>query len=85
VRGFRICFSDLRSGPRDACPNMLHDYPLPAGYGDAAEAASRRIQRGWLNKRCPQCKLYGWQPGRMTGDPCDERVPVAEDITKGEQ
>lgn len=79
-----LCISNMTSGPRDTCPNELHDYPLPAGYGDASEAAERRIRRGWSNRRCPQCQLYGWQPGRATGDPCDEPVPAtAEDITKG--
>jgi len=70
-----LCGGDLRSGPRVPCLNILHDFPLPSGYVDAGEAAARRVQRGWLNKRCPQCHLYGWEPGRPTGDPCDERVP----------
>ena len=72
-----LCLSDMTSGPRDACPNELHDYPLPSGYGAAGEAAERRILKGWGTARCPGCGLYGWQPGRPTGDPCDERVPAS--------
>lgn len=83
--GLLICGGDLRSGPRDPCPNPLHDYPLPEGYGDAAEAAERRIYRRWASKKCPQCGLYGWQPGDPTGDPCDERVPATANDDKGEQ
>lgn len=71
-----LCLSDMTSGPRDACPDELHDYPLPSGYGDRAEAAERRLRRGWGNVRCPRCGLYGWTPGRPTGDPCDERIPA---------
>jgi hypothetical protein len=74
--GWRICGGDLRSGPRDECPDRLHDFPLPSGYVDASEAAERRMQRGWGNKRCARCGLYGWEPGRPTGDPCDEPVPA---------
>ena len=78
-----ICGGDFRSGPRDDCPDPLHDYPLPSGYVDADEAAHRRLYKGWSQSRCPRCGLYGWQPGRPTGDPCDERVP-AKDSTEGE-
>jgi hypothetical protein len=71
-----LCGGDSRSGPRDTCPDTLHDYPLPAGYVDASEAADRRLYRRWTQKRCPDCGLYGWRPGNPTGDPCDERVPA---------
>lgn len=70
-----ICGGNLTSGPRDTCPNPLHDYPLPAGYNDAHDAAQRRLRKRWTSKRCPQCGLYGWRPGEPTGDPCDQRVP----------
>lgn len=74
--GLRICGGDLRSGPRDACPSVLHDFPLPDGYVDAAEAAERRIRRRWASAECRDCGLYGWQPGDPAGDPCDEQVPA---------
>ena len=78
-----ICGGDLRSGPRDDCPDRLHDYPLPSGYVDASEAAHRRLYKRWSQARCGRCGLYGWIPGDLTGDPCDERVPV-KDGTGGE-
>lgn len=73
-----LCLSDMSSGPRDECPDPLHDYPLPDGYVDAAEAAERRLRHRWRNIKCPRCGLYGWQPGNPTGDACDERVPASE-------
>jgi hypothetical protein len=63
-----ICGGDDRPGPRQSCPNALHDWPLPVGYVDATTAASSRISRGWLNKRCPDCQLFGWVPGRFKGE-----------------
>jgi hypothetical protein len=60
-----ICGGDLRPGPRDECPNALHDWPLPAGYVDAHEVAMSRIGRRWTNRRCPDCGFYGWVPGRL--------------------
>lgn len=59
-----LCGGDFdRLDPRDPCPNSLHDWPLPAGYVDAAEVAAARLARRWSNKRCPDCRVYGWQPG----------------------
>jgi hypothetical protein len=85
-----LCGGDLTSGPRDACPDPLHDFPLPAGYTDASEAADSRLRHRWTQRRCPACGLYGWRPGDPTGDPCDERVPAAgallgEDSTDADQ
>jgi len=57
-----ICGGDERPGPRDACPNALHDYPLPAGYVDASVVAERRLRQRWRSARCPDCHLYGWVP-----------------------
>lgn len=71
-----LCFSDMLSGPRSKCPGELHDYPLPAGYPDASEAAERRLANGWESERCPACGLCGWRPGTPIGEPCDERVPA---------
>lgn len=55
-----------RLEPRGECPNLLHDYPLPAGYVDAHEVAQARIANRWSNRKCPQCGLHGWAPGRIT-------------------
>ena len=51
---------------RSACPDVLHDWPLPQGYTDAAEVAASRLGHGWHNVRCARCGLYGWTPGRPT-------------------
>ena len=80
-----ICGGDLTSGPRDDCPHKLHDYPLPAGYVDASEAAERRLRNRWASKRCPSCGLYGWQPGNPTGDPCDQSVPAPAGVGRGDR
>lgn len=59
-----ICGGDYtRLDPRSDCPNTLHDWPLPAGYGDASEVAAARLRARWSNRRCPDCGLYGWAPG----------------------
>lgn len=60
-----LCGGNLAPGPRDECPDALHDWPLPSGYIDAADVASSRLSRGWANVRCPNCRLYGWRPGRI--------------------
>lgn len=69
-----ICGGDDRPGPRDECPDVLHDYPLPAGYVDAAQAAGRRLSRRWSNTRCRRCGLYGWVPGLRDLDAA--RIPA---------
>lgn len=48
--------------PRESCPNTLHDWPLPLGYGDAHAVAAARLSAGWGNPQCPDCRLYGWAP-----------------------
>ena len=59
-----LCGGETGVGTRrDTCPNPLHDYPLPDGYADAADEAARRIAHNWRNIRCPDCGLYGWDPG----------------------
>lgn len=55
-----LCGGDTRPGPRDECPNELHDWPLPSGYVDASEEAHRRMRKRWTQKRCPDCGIYGW-------------------------
>lgn len=70
-----ICVSDPTPGPRSACPNTLHDWPLPSGYVAAREVARSRLARGWASRKCPDCGLYGWVQGRPT--PLgDTRVPA---------
>jgi hypothetical protein len=71
-----VCGGDLRPAPRDACPNDLHDWPLPAGYVDAAIMAGSRLSRRWANTCCPDCGLYGWRPGRINDD--DTKVASTE-------
>jgi hypothetical protein len=64
-----LCGGDTRPGPRDTdCPDPLHDRPLPAGYCDASDEAARRLRRGWGNRRCTRCGLYGWVPGLRDAD-----------------
>jgi hypothetical protein len=61
-----ICGGDYeRLAPRGDCPDPLHDWPLPAGYNEAHDAARNRLGRGWSQARCPHCHLYGWRPGVM--------------------
>jgi hypothetical protein len=60
-----LCGGDTTPGQRDACPDPLHDWPLPDGYVDAAEVAASRLYRRWANVKCPICGLYGWRPGRI--------------------
>lgn len=70
-----LCGGDYRPGPRDTCPDPVHDWPEPSGYVDSFEVASSRANRGWVSVRCPSgCGIYGWRPGRI--DPTmDHRVP----------
>jgi hypothetical protein len=56
---------DRTAAPRDECPNRLHDWPLPSGYIEADDVARSRLGRGWKNRKCPDCRLYGWEPGRI--------------------
>ena len=58
--GIRLCGTG-HLAPRDPCPNRLHDHPLPLNYNWAHEEAMRRLRKGWANKRCPECALYGWE------------------------
>ena len=78
-----LCGGDYRPGPRDECPDALHDWPLPTGYGDAAEVAASRLYRRWSNTKCPRCGLYGWRPGRI--DPTtDVKTPTRPERAEGE-
>lgn len=61
-RAVYICVPDETPGPRHACPNTLHDHPLPSGYVAASDVATRRLRLRWRNLRCPDCGLYGWLP-----------------------
>lgn len=45
----RLCGGGTGVGTtRDECPHRLHDFPLPDGYGDAAEEAARRLGHGLI-------------------------------------
>ena len=77
-----LCGGDMRPGPRDECPDPLHDWPLPDGYVDAAEVAGSRLGRGWRNVRCERCGLYGWRAGRLRDG--DVRVPAPEPHDSGD-
>jgi hypothetical protein len=70
-----LCGGDFRPGPRDTCPDPMHDWPLPAGYVDASEVAAARLYRRWRSVPCGQCGLYGWIPGRIDAT-TDHRVPA---------
>lgn len=85
-RAAYLCGGDMRPGPRDDCPHPLHDFPLPAGYTDAGEEAGSRLNRGWNNKKCPTCGLYGWEPGRpRTGEQLVRTPYVAAGGPAGEK
>lgn len=60
--GVIVCNLDQTSGPRGDCPNPLHDHPLPLGYIEAGEVARKRLRKRWSEKRCPDCRLFGWIP-----------------------
>jgi hypothetical protein len=64
-----LCGPDYTPGPRAACPNALHDYPLPNGYIASAEVSAVRLAKRWGNPRCPDCGMYGWQRGLPLGQP----------------
>ena len=77
-----LCGGDFTPADRDACPNPLHDWPLARGYVDASEQASRRLNNGWANKKCPECGLYGWYPGRKIHETDQQVPPPGVDRTK---
>jgi hypothetical protein len=58
-----ICGDDYgRLQKREDCPDSVHDWPLPDGYGACFAVAEARVAARWSNKRCPACGLYGWIP-----------------------
>lgn len=77
VPAIYICGGDYsRLEPRSECPNVLHDWPLPQGYGDASEVADARIRARWGNPKCRDCGIYGWTRGRVTESTNAIRVPA---------
>lgn len=62
-----ICGGDIRPGPRDECPDPLHDHPLPRGYVDRSDAAADRLYKKWRSVKCKRCGLYGWVPPTPAG------------------
>lgn len=79
-----ICGIDMTPERRGDCPNVLHDWPLPSGFGAADETAHRRLRNGWRNLRCPECGLYGWVEGRKRAEG-DVRVPAESTNHEKEQ
>lgn len=70
-----VCGLDYdRREPRSECTNRLHDWPLPAGYVNASEAAMARLRDGWGNPKCKWCNRYGWTPGNKIRDGRDKEV-----------
>lgn len=57
-----VCGGSDRLEERAACPDPLHDHPLPEGYLDATERAQDRLGQGWRNRKCTKCGRYGWTP-----------------------
>ena len=77
VPAIYLCGGDYgRLQSRSDCPNTLHDWPLPAGYGESFEVAEARLRNRWRNKRCPNCGLYGWEPGEDKHGTNPVRVPA---------
>lgn len=71
-----LCVANDEAGPRGTdCPSVLHNWPLPSGYTDAAENAARRLRTGWVNPRCGSCREYGWRPGKIKDGADIERLP----------
>lgn len=57
-----VCGGNETPGPRDACPDALHDHPLPDGYVESFEVSRLRVSRKWAQKKCRRCGRYGWVP-----------------------
>lgn len=55
-----ICGLDDTRAERDACPNPIHDHPLAASPMVARYEADERLDTGWTQARCPDCKCFGW-------------------------
>ena len=41
-------------------PNPLHDHPLAASPMVAWYEAVERLDTGWMQAQCPDCKCFGW-------------------------
>lgn len=76
-----ICGGDTsRLDERGTCPNILHNWPLPRSYCDAAAMADSRMAHHWSNTKCPDCGGYGWTPGMFAGlaaESIEVRMPDA--------
>ena len=80
-----VCGGNGRPGPRDECPNSLHDWPLPVGFVEGEEVAASRLHRKWGQVYCLACGKYGWVPGYMDGEtpalaPESPAKPLADDL-----
>lgn len=44
------------------CNNDLHRYSMSGRYLQDHAMAESRFREGWKNKRCPDCRIFGWEP-----------------------
>ena len=55
-----ICGLDDTRADRGDCPNPLHDHPLAASPMVERDEADERLDTGWMQAQCPDCKCFGW-------------------------
>ena len=56
---FNCGLYDTRADRGD-CPNPIHDHPLAASPMVAWYEAVERLETGWMQAQCPDCKCFGW-------------------------
>lgn len=62
----RICGGDYGLlDRRDPCASTLHNWPLPAGYVDAAEMAASRLAHGWETRSALTVAYTGGHPANL--------------------
>lgn len=78
-----LCGGDRRLQARSACPQAVHDWPLPADYVDAGDTAQRRLRKGWKNVACKHCGVRGWRPGKIQAGDIKVAAPLFASTMKG--